>query len=220
MAIEYLTGNSIYNNLIDLLPEHLRIIPPLFLLTISIAIYGVFIWFFYRFLSKRDVLKLNLAKYNVYKHSGLVKFLAVLFYVLEFMIIAPIVIFFWFTILSFFIIILAKDVEVGTAILIVAAIISAIRITAYLNEDLSREIAKLFPLTLLAVVVLTPGILDIGTNINRFSQIMLFFNNAIYYFLFIVALEVILRLIYLPFAVVHSEKVKENKTNTLQGRDL
>jgi hypothetical protein len=213
MAIESLTGNSIivYNDLINLLPEHLRIIPPLFLLTIAIAIYSIFIWFFYRFLSKRDVLKLNLAKYNVYKHSGVVKFFAVLFYVLEFMIIAPIAIFLWFTIFSFFMIVMAKEVEVGTVILIVAAIISAVRITAYFNEDLSRDLAKLFPFTLLAVVVLTPGLLDIGTNISRFSQIPLFFNNAIYYFLFIVALEVILRLIYLPFAVVHSEKSKEDK---------
>jgi hypothetical protein len=155
------------------------------------------------------MLKLNLKKYNVYKHSGLVKIFAVLFYILEFMIIAPIVIFFWFAVLSIFLIILAKELEVETAILIVAAIISAVRITAYFNEDLSRELAKLFPLTLLAVVVLTPGLLDIGTNIDRFSQIILFFNNAIYYFLFIVALEVILRLIYLPSAVVHSEKSKE-----------
>jgi hypothetical protein len=211
MVIESLANSSagLYNNLISILPEHLRIIPPLFLLTISIAIYGVFIWFFYRFLSKRDMLKLNLKKYNVYKHSGLVKIFAVLFYILEFMIIAPIVIFFWFAVLSIFLIILAKELEVETAILIVAAIISAVRITAYFNEDLSRELAKLFPLTLLAVVVLTPGLLDIGTNIDRFSQIILFFNNAIYYFLFIVALEVILRLIYLPSAVVHSEKSKE-----------
>ncbi len=213
MAIESLTNRSVdfYNNIIQVLPENLRIIPPLLLITLTIAVYSVFVWFLYKTLSKRDMLKLNLAKYNVAKHPTLVKFWAVVLYAAEFMLIAPIAIFFWFAVFSFFIIILAKEVEVGTAILIAAATISVIRITAYINEELSRELAKLFPFTLIAVVVLTPDFLDIGTSISRFSQVVLFFNNAIYYLLFIVLMEIILRLIYLPLAVVDSEDDEDRK---------
>jgi hypothetical protein len=198
-----------YESILHMLPENLRIIPPLFLVAIAIAIYSIFIWFFYRFLSRRDVLKLNLAKYNTYKHSGVIKFFRVLFYIIEFIIISPVAIFFWFAILSIFMIVLAKGIEVGTIILICAALISAIRITSYFNEDLSRDLSKMVPFTLLGVTLLTPNFLDIETSIARVAEISLFFNNAIYYLLFIIALETLLRLFYLPFNVAEYAKVKE-----------
>jgi hypothetical protein len=195
-----------YDELVGILPLHLKFLPTLFFIAIMIALYGIFIWFFYRFLAKRDVLKLDLAKYNVYKHPAAIKLLAIVFYILEFMIISPLAIFFWFATLSIFLIVLAKGVEVGTVILICAGLISAIRITSYFNEDLSKDLAKLIPLTLLGVVILTPGFLDISTSLNRILEIPLFFKDALYYLLFIIGLEIILRLFYLPFVVIESEK--------------
>lgn len=194
-----------YNELVNVLPQNLKILPPLFFISITIALYSLFIWFFYRLLARKDVLKLNLAKYNRYKHSGLAKFLGIILYIIQFMIISPIAIFFWFAILSVFLIILAKEIEVGTVILICAGLISAIRITAYFHEDLSKDLAKMIPFTLLGVVILTPSFLEIGTSINRILEVPQFFNNALYYLLFIIALEIILRLLYLPFAVVSSK---------------
>ena len=208
MSFLSLTGNLVgsYNDLVGALPDNLKILPPLFFIAITIALYGLFVWFFYRFLSKRDVIKLKLKEYNDRKHPVLIKFFAVLFYIVRFMIVSPIAIFFWFTVLSVFLIILAKEIEVGTVILICASLISAIRITAYFNEDLSRDLAKLFPFTLLAVAVVTPNFINLDTSISRIAQVPLFLNNALYYFLFIVALETILRLAFLPFAVAHSKK--------------
>lgn len=208
MGLESLTSSFIesYNNLVSLFPEHLKIIPPLFFIAATIALYSLFIFFFYRFLAKRDVLKLHLSEYNIYKHSFLIKAFAVIFYIIEFIIITPIVIFFWFAILAIFLILLAKELEVGTIILVCAALISAIRITAYFKEDLSRDLAKMIPFTLLGVAVLTPGFLDLGTSIARMGDLPLFFNNAIYYLLFISGLEIVLRLFYLPFAIAGSKQ--------------
>lgn len=203
-----LTGRFLesYNGLVNSLPEHLRILPPLFFIAIIIAVYSLFIWFFYRSLAKRDVLKLNLAKYNTSKHSGWAKFFAILLYIIEFIIVAPIAIFLWFAILSIFLIILAKEIEVGTVILICAALISAIRITSYFNEDLSKDLAKMVPFTLLGIAILTPNFIDIGTHIGRIAQIPLFLNNAIYYFIFIFSLEIILRLFFLLVEIAASMK--------------
>lgn len=203
-----LTGKFLefYNELVNFFPEHLKILPPLFIIAIIIGIYSLFIWFFYRSLAKRDVLKLNLAQYNTSKHSGWAKFFAVLFYIIEFIIVAPIAIFFWFSILSLFLILLAKEIEVGTVILICAALISAIRITAYFKEDLSKDLAKMVPFTLLGVAILTPNFIDINTSIERITQVPLFLNNAIYYLFFIFALETVLRLFFLLLEIAISMK--------------
>ncbi len=198
-----------YNAIVGVLPENLKILPPLFFISVTIALYSLFIWFFYRFLARRDVLKIDLAQYNHYKYAGLVKFLAVFFYIIKYMIFSPIAIFLWFSVLSIFLIVLAKEIEVGTVILICASLISAIRITAYFNEDLSKDLAKMIPFTLLGVAILTPSFINVSTSIERVTQIPLFFETAIYYFLFIVGLETILRLFYLPFEVIESSGKKE-----------
>ena len=138
--VENITGS--YNELISMLPANFKIFPPLFFIAIIIAFYAIFIWLFYRFLARKDVLKLNLEKYNEYKHSGILKFFRTLLYIVQFVIIAPIAIFLWFAILCIFLIVLANNLEVGTVILICAALISAIRITAYFKEDLSKDLAK------------------------------------------------------------------------------
>ena len=205
------TLSNLYETIVNDLPGNFKILPPLFILGIIIALYSIFVWFFYRLLARKDVLKLNLAQYNVYKHSGIIKFFRVLFYIVEFMLITPIAIFFWFAVLSFFLIVLAKEVEVGTVILICAALISAIRITAYFNEDLSKDLAKMVPFTLLGVIILTPNFLNIETTIQRFTQIPLFLDTAFYYLLFIIGLEVILRIFYLPFNILGSIKTEEDK---------
>jgi hypothetical protein len=195
-----------YNNFVLAMPDSLKIIPPVFFIAITITIYSIFIWFFYRFLARRDVLKLNLKKYNVYKHDALIKFLAVLFYIVEFLIVGPIVIFFWFMGLSICFIILAKELDVGTVMLISAALISSIRVTSYFNENLSKELAKMVPFTMIAVVLTDPNFWNLSTTISRISQIPQFFNTAIYYLLFIFAFEALLRLFFLPLQIVASIK--------------
>ncbi len=205
--------NRIYEGLVSIFPEKLQFIPTLFFISIGIAVYGIFIWLFYRFLSEKDALKLNLNQYNKYKHAGIIKLFGVLFYIIEFVIISPIIIFIWFSIFSIFMIILAKEVEVGSVILICAALISAIRICAYFKEDLARDIAKLIPLTLLGVSIMTPGFLNIETGVNRIMEVSLFFQNALYYLIFIVVLELILRLLYIPFLWIKSEEDENNDSS-------
>ncbi|MEM4271492.1 MAG: hypothetical protein QXD13_00130 [Candidatus Pacearchaeota archaeon] len=213
MVIEKLADTflDIYRTLSDLLPGQLKVLPPLFLLAIVIAAYGIFIWFFYRFLARRDILKLNLAKYNKFKHSFLLKFFAVVFYTIEYLLVAPIAIFLWFSIFALFFVILAKELEVATAILICAALISAVRITAYFSEDLARDLAKMFPFTLLGVIILTPGFFNMETTVSRFSQIPAFFENIAYYLLFIIMLEILMRAIYFVVFILRGMKAKEDE---------
>jgi len=199
-----------YNRLAEMLPGNYRMLLPLALIAVTIAAYAVFVWYFYRFLARRDIVKLNLNKYNNFENGGVIKFFAFIFYILEFIIISPIVISFWFSLFSLLFLILAKELELQIVILICAGIISATRITSYISEDLSKDLAKMFPFTLLGVVILTPGFFNIEATIGRLAQIPQFFSNIIYYFIFIVILEAVLRLIYLPFALTEDDaKEKE-----------
>jgi len=195
-----------YNDFVLAMPENLKIIPPVFFIAITLTVYSLFIWYFHRFLARRDVLKLNLRKYNVYKHDALIKFFAVLFYVVEFLIVAPIVIFFWFMGLSICFIVLAKELDVGTVMLICAALISTIRITSYFHESLSKELAKMVPFTMIAVVLTDPNFWNLSTTISRITQIPQFFSTSIYYLLFIFAFEALLRLFFLPMQIAVSIK--------------
>lgn len=200
-----------YSGIVNLLPDHLKILPPLFIIALIIAIYSVFTWYFYRSLAQRDILKLNLARYNTSKHPVLIKLLVIFFYTLEYIIIAPIAILIWFSIFSVVFILLAKEIKVGTVILISAALIAAVRITAYFSQDLSKDLAKMFPFTLLGVVILTPGFFNMDTSIVRILEVPLFFREATYYFIFIVALEILLRMSYIPVAFIKSLVIMKRK---------
>ncbi|MDP1729328.1 MAG: hypothetical protein Q8L27_03950 [archaeon] len=212
MAFDQLFLSSVsanYRELITLLPSQLKIIPPLIVLTLIIAIYAFFVLFFYKVLAKRDLITVNLAKYNSYKHSGELKILAFIFYTIRYLLLTPVLIMVWFVIFSIFLIVLAKSLDVATVMLVSAGLVSAIRLVAYFDEGLSEDVAKLFPLTLLTGVIITPGFFDVQTTFSRLLEIPLFFNNVLYYLLFILVLETILRIIHLPHVLLGPEDVQD-----------
>ncbi|OIO41312.1 hypothetical protein COU56_02660 [Candidatus Pacearchaeota archaeon CG10_big_fil_rev_8_21_14_0_10_31_9] len=183
-------GITYFNNVI---PEDYKVYYTFAVFTLLITLYALFIWNFYRLLSKRDILDLNLAKYNKYDDAIVKKILAFCLFVLEYIVILPILVFFWFFVMAFIMLLLAKDLPINQITLISACIVGAIRITSYYNEDLSREFAKLFPFTILAVAFITPGFFDIPLLVSKLSGIDSLFIDVIFYLIVIMALEVILR---------------------------
>ena len=109
-------------------------IAKLLLLTALIALYAVFIFYFYRFLAKKNLIELNLNKYNTYQAGTVFKIIAVTFYIIEYIIILPIVTFFWFAVLTILLFLLAEGLDLQTVILISAALIASVRITSYISE--------------------------------------------------------------------------------------
>lgn len=186
------------------IPQNYQVFPPIILITFTILLYSTFIWFFYRFLAKRDILKLDLKRYNSFGDPTLAKIVGTILYTIEFVLIIPAVIFLWFSIFAMMFIILAKEIDVGIVILVSTGLISAIRIASYFSEDLAKELAKLFPFVFLSYVVLTPGFFDINTTILRLSKLPLFFEIAAYSFIFIIFVELILRTIYIPLTFIKS----------------
>jgi len=181
--------SALYNSFIVTLPGWAQNFLSFFLFALLIVIYSLFIWKFYRWIAKKDILELNLNKYNKFGHPFFAKMLAGIFYFIEYIIILPFVIFIWFGIFSIFLILLTENLEVHSILLISAVIIAAIRMTAYYSKDLSKDVAKLLPFTLLAVSLINPDFFDVGRVLSQFNQIPSLLNQIIYYLLFLIALE-------------------------------
>jgi hypothetical protein len=191
---------SYYNNFLSYLPPWGQQVVNLFLLILLIAFYAWFIWKFYRFVSHKNIIALNLSKYNTTENPTLNKIFAGFLYLLEYIIILPFIIFFWFIIFTLFLILLTEGLEVSHILVISATIVGAIRIISYIpryGQDLAKEVAKLLPFTLLAISITKPGFFDIERILNHIVLIPNFFQTILIYLLFIIALEVLLRIVEL-----------------------
>ena len=70
----------------------------LFIFVIALSVYSIFVWKFYKTLSKRDLFKIDLKKYNLpgIKHKSLGKAGSIIAYILKYGVIFPVYIFLWF----------------------------------------------------------------------------------------------------------------------------
>lgn len=187
-----------------------NLIPTLIFFTLIIVGYSIFVYYFYRYLAKKNLIELNFEQYNQYDNSALVKFFAVIFYIAEYIIILPILTFFWFTTFAILILVLSEGIPAVGVLLISAALVASVRVTAYISENLSRDLAKMLPFTLLAIAITKPSFFTIGPLLSRIQEIPSLFSNILYYLLFIVAIELIMRTVeFLRYLFTHSEGTVE-----------
>ena len=206
--------SGIFTSLESSIPEGYRVLVGLTLYTIFILLYSIFIWKFYKFLARKDIIKLNLRQYNKTQNPGLEKFLAVFLDTLEYVIVLPFLILFWFAILAFFILVLSQSDNILQIMLITGAIIASTRITSYISEDLSKDIAKIFPFTILATFLLNPDVFNITNIFNKILEIPSIFQNILIFMVFIFIIEVILRGMNTIVELVYSEKGSEDLNNS------
>jgi len=201
-----------YNSFLEMLHPALASFISLFLLVLLVVIYAIFIWRFYKFISKKNIFELNLNQYNRYEHPFFAKLFAGIFYLIEYIIILPFLIFFWFTIFTLFLIVLTVNIKISNILLISATVIAAIRMTSYYKEEVATEIAKFLPLTLLAITILNPTFFSGGfieRIFSHLSQIPALGTQIINYLGFIIILEIILRFFEFIFSLFGLEEEPE-----------
>ena len=185
----------------------------LFLFTFGLFFYSVFVWFFYKSLSKRDLFKLDLEKYNFYntKHKTLRKIGGAIKYTLKYGIIFPIFIFIWFLILSLFLLIMTEEAVVSQILLLSIVVVSTIRITSYFKEDLSNDLAKLIPFALLAISLVDTNFFEVETTIARLSEIPILWDQIFQFLVFSVVLEWVLRIMLLLKGALIKRDINKKK---------
>lgn len=197
MLSEYFqNANGVYLNLISNLPPFLAQGVVVVFAALFIVVISLFIWQFYKSLSKRDLIELNLEQYNTSEHPFFEKFFGVVLYFLENVVIMPLIIVLWFAALSIVILVISPESQIEHIIFLSASLVTAVRILAYSNPELATDLAKLFPFITLSVFLISPsGIVLLDIN-KQLSEIPFLFADVIYFLFAIFVVEVVLRLIY------------------------
>jgi hypothetical protein len=197
-----------YTNFIGSLPFFGKNFVNLFLIVILIFVYAVLIWKFYRFVAKKNLMNLDLNKYNRLEHPFFKKAIKILLYIIEYIVVLPVLVFVWYFVFTIFLLFLTEGIEMQTLLIISATMVAAIRMAAYYKEDLARDLAKLLPLTLLGVSLTQLGLINFGHVLGKFVEIPMFLEEIIIYLLFIIVIEFVLRLFEIFFIAtgIHSEE--------------
>jgi hypothetical protein len=188
-----------YQDFMSILPFWLQNFVNLFFVSLVVVVYAIIIWNFYRFMAKKDLIHLNLKKYNRSEHPAVAKTLAALFYFIEYIVILPFFVFLWYGVFAMFLILLTDGIELQTLMVISATLIAATRMTAYYKEDLSKDIAKLIPFALLGAAITQINAFSLDKIIGQLFAIPSMMGQIASYMLFIFTIELILRFIETTF---------------------
>ena len=162
---------------------------------VGIAVYAVFVFNFYRFLAAKNMFRVDLSRYEQSRFRFVRSLLSVFFYVVKYIILFPFFAFFWFAVLTLILAFLSKDRSFADTLLVALATVSAIRVTAYYKEDLSRDLAKILPLAVLAAFLIDASFFPVGDFLDVLREAEEYTENILYYLLFLVGLEFALRLL-------------------------
>ncbi len=184
--LDFFNYTSFYKTLTSYVPE---IYIWLSLFTFGIFFFAVFIWYFYKSLSKRDLFKLEIKKEG--------KFFSCLSYFLKYGILFPFYVCFWFVGLSFFMFFLAKTINIKSVLTVCIAFIAAIRVISYYKEELSQDLAKLLPFVLFTYFLTDPSFFSLNLLLSRFYQLLEFAKLIPRFLFYVIFIEWILRSLYL-----------------------
>ena len=106
---------------------------PLALFVVSVTLYGVFVFHFYRFLARKDIFQLDLGRHNEAGHPFFRKTVAVAFYLFKNLFLFPLFVSFWFLIMSGLLLLMGKNNSIDSVMIAAIGIVAAIRICAYYN---------------------------------------------------------------------------------------
>ena len=179
--------------------QTIDILTPALFFVIGVVIYSIFIFKFYRFLARKDIFKLNLQQYNYGQNLFMKKFLRVLLYIVEYIILFPVLTFFWFAVLALLLSLLAQNLDITSLLLVSMALVGAVRVTSYYSEDLSKDLAKMLPFALLGVFLVNINEFSYDAALDTISMIPENLIMIFYYLLFVIVLEFVLRIFHLMF---------------------
>ncbi len=160
---------------------------------IAISIYSVFVFIFYRALAKRDLITLNLNQYSDSLSGRLKGYSRTMIFVLQYIVVVPILITFWTLVLAIILTLLSPDADHSRNALIATSVVGAVRILSYWTEDLSRDVAKMLPFGVLGVFLVGDAqvqISEIEELFNGLNEIATSFVSSLF---LITILEITLR---------------------------
>ena len=164
------------------------------LYVLGMSAYALFIFRFYRFVATRDMFRLDMSRYEQSRHPWIRTAVSLALYFLKYILLFPVAAFFWFAILTLLLTYLTTQESFGRVLLIALSTVSAIRVTAYFREDLSRELARILPFAVLGTFIVDAPLFDFTRMLDLVEQGRDFTEEFLYYLAFLLALEFVLRI--------------------------
>lgn len=177
------------------LAHALDLLGPVAVYVLGMSVYAIFIFRFYRFVASRDMFGLDLSRYEESRHRFVRRVLGVVMYVTKYLIVFPAFAFFWFAVLTLILTFLSRDRLFADILLIALATVSTIRVTAYYDEDLARDLAKILPFAVLAIFLIDASFFELGESLSVLERANEHRENILYYLVFLVVLEFALRFV-------------------------
>ena len=143
---------------------------PTLMAIIAIAAYSGFVFMFYRLLAKRDLLTLDLKRYEDSMIGRIRVFFRSLLFVAQYVLLIPILIGFWTVVMATILTLLSDSSDHTRNAMIATSVVGGVRILAYWTEDLSRDVAKMLPFAVL-------GVFLVGSTSVNFSEFKALYSN-------------------------------------------
>ena len=177
------------------LSEGYGLLSPILLYIAGMVVYALFIFKFYRFLARKNIFELELDKYNTLRFAFFRKTLRAIIHFFKYVLFLPILVFFWFGGLTVLLVFLAKEQPIENILMLSITVVSSVRVTAYYTEELSRDLAKLLPFALLGVFIVDMSYFSFWNSINVLLKLPSLWETLVYYLVFLIILELVLKLI-------------------------
>ena len=202
--------------------EALLIMKPLLLFVLAMSVYAIFVFKFYRFLSRRDILQLNLDRHNHARLRLVRKAVSFGFYCLKFLIVFPVLAFFWFLVMTVLLATMARGQGLDGILLVSMAVVGSIRVASYYNEALSTDLAKILPFALLGILLIDSSIVSLSGALENLNAALALWETMLYYLVAIVALEFVLRIVSTIFfnLSVLAARAELEKADRARGRSF
>ena len=189
--------------------DALQTLLPVAVYVLAMAVYAILIFKFYRFIANRDIFSFNLSKNDQSSLPALRNLFSLIGYVVKFIVMFPAFAFVWFATLTAMLALLSADRQLSDILLIALVAVCAVRVCAYYDEDLARDLAKILPFAVLSVFLVGTSSLDIPASLEVLAQVSQGWETIFYYWLFLIALEFALRLVFGIFKGIFPGKKRE-----------
>ena len=197
--------------------DALQALLPVAVYVLAMAVYAIFIFKFYRFIANRDIFSFDLSKNDQSSVPALRNLFSLIGYVAKFIIMFPAFAFVWFATLTVMLTLLSADRQLSDILLIALVAVCAVRVCAYYDEDLARDLAKILPFAVLSVFLVGTSSPDIPASLEVLAQVSQGWETIFYYWLFLVALELGLRLVFGISKWIFQGKKREQPVPTAEN---
>ncbi len=164
-------------------------------LTLIIITYALFIFYSYKLFSKKNLFKFNFREFLESSNRTVSSISGFFLYILEYIIILPFFVAIWFAFYSVFLLVLAKNLEIETILMVCTALIASIRISSFTSYSLAQDLAKMLPFTFLALAITGERFFSLDLILERVGDIPTLLYSIPIYLLFVFIIETIFRLV-------------------------